>query len=86
MLRIVGEIDEWWFDRGLWSEARGWLEWALDQEDERIAPEIRGIGWQALGYLLWPEEDFDRILDTQERAWNVMRTTDDTEGRRTSTS
>ena len=81
VLRIVGETDEWWFDRGLWNEARGWLEWALDQEDERIAPEIRAIGWQALGYLLWPEEDFDRILDTQERAWNVMRTTDDTEGK-----
>ncbi len=79
VLRIVGAIDEWWFDRGLWSEARGWLEWALDQDDERIAPEIRAMGWQALGYLLWPEEDFDRILDIQERAWNVLRTTDDTE-------
>ena len=30
VLRIIAAIDEWWFDRGLWSEARGWLEWALD--------------------------------------------------------
>jgi predicted ATPase/DNA-binding SARP family transcriptional activator len=81
VLRIVGAIDEWWFDRGLWSEARSWLEWALDQDDERIAPEIRAMGWQAVAYLLWPEEDFDRILDTQERAWNLLRTTDDTEGK-----
>jgi predicted ATPase/DNA-binding SARP family transcriptional activator len=81
VLLIVGRLDEWWFDRGLWSEARGWLEWALEPVDEHIAPEVRAMAWHALGYLLWPEEDYDRILAVEARAWELMRTTDDEEGK-----
>ena len=77
VLRIIAAIDEWWFDRGLWSEARSWLEWALDRADEQTPAVVRGDGWHSLAYLLWPEEDYDRVLAAIERAWELMDGTDD---------
>jgi predicted ATPase/DNA-binding SARP family transcriptional activator len=77
VLRAIAAIDEWWFDRGLWSEARGWLEWALDRADEQTPAVLRGDGWHSLAYLLWPEEDYDRVLAAIERAWALVGGTGD---------
>ncbi len=77
VLRAIAATDEWWFDRGLWSEARGWLEWALDRADEQTPAVLRGDGWHSLAYLLWPEEDYDRVLAAIERAWALVGGTGD---------
>ena len=80
VLRVMTALDEWWFARGLWVEGRAWLEWALDRADRRVAPELRSAGWQALGYLLWPEDDFERVLDAADRSWELSSAADDRTG------
>ena len=77
VLRIVSGLADWYFDRGLWSEAQEWLVWALDRSDERVPRALRATAWHALAYLLWPEEDLDRILATLDRSWALYRETDD---------
>ena len=81
VLRLLGALGEWYFDRGLWSEARAWLEWALDQSDDRVPPEVQATGWHILAYMLWPEDDFERVLVTLDRAWTLYGATDDALGK-----
>src|ERR1044071_9964388 len=48
VLRLAAALAEWWSDRGYWTEAAGWLEWALDHLDEHADPRHVAAGWLAL--------------------------------------
>jgi predicted ATPase/DNA-binding SARP family transcriptional activator len=79
-------LEEWWFERGLWSEGVGWLDWALAHGSEALDPAVRGDGHLSIAYLLWPEADttrteaeidravadFERAGDTIGMAWAHM--------------
>ena len=77
VLRVMTALDEWWFARGLWSEGRAWFRWGLDHSDESVPPEIRAAAWQCLGYLLWPENEPDRVLEAADRSWELASTAGD---------
>jgi tetratricopeptide (TPR) repeat protein len=82
VLRVAVALEDWWFDRGLWSEGRGWLEWSLDRTDEHVAPETRAAGWLALAYLCWPDEDHyvEHIMGWVNRAWELYGGVNDRAG------
>ena len=80
VLRAMVGTDEWWFGRMLWAEGRAWIRWGLDRADERVPPEIRSAAWQALGYLLWPEQDIEGTLAAADRSWELAGAAGDVEG------
>jgi predicted ATPase/DNA-binding SARP family transcriptional activator len=80
VLRVMVGLDEWWFSRMRWAEGRAWVRWALDRADESVPPELRAAGWQALGYLLWPEQDFEGTLAAADAAWKLASAAGDVEG------
>jgi predicted ATPase/DNA-binding SARP family transcriptional activator len=61
-------LEEWWFERGLWSEGVGWLEWALAHSGAEVDPSLRGDGHLSIAYLLWPEADTSRTEAAIDRA------------------
>ena len=79
VLRIATAVDDWWFSRGLWGEGRAWVRWALDRAGEAVPAVLRAAGWQALGYLLWPEQDIAAVLAAAERSWALATAAGDVE-------
>ncbi len=68
LLEACTGIDEWWFDRGLWSEGVAWIEWGIEHSTDDVDPALRGYALVALAYLLWPEADIARTEDVLDRA------------------
>jgi hypothetical protein len=79
VLRVIAALDEWWFSRGLWSEGRDWVGWGLEHADEHVPAGVRAAGWQALAYLLWPENDLEAMHAAADRAWQLAVAADNRE-------
>jgi predicted ATPase len=80
LLEACTGIDEWWFDRGLWSEGVGWLEWGLEHSDDAVDPALRGYAHIALAYLLWPEADISRTERVLDAACALFESAGEREG------
>jgi predicted ATPase/DNA-binding SARP family transcriptional activator len=71
VLRLATALAEWWSDRGYWTEAARWLEWALDHLEEHADPRHVAAGWLTLAYQLSPDDSYDRILTALARAHDL---------------
>ena len=72
-------LEEWWFERGLWTEAIGWLEWGLEN-GAHVEPVLRGDALTAVSYMLWPVDDVERRIAALDRARELFEQAGDIEG------
>ena len=80
VLDVAIALEEWWFERGLWSEGVDWLEWALEHSGAEVDPSVRGDGHLSIAYLLWPEADTTRTEAAIDRAVAEFERAGDTIG------
>lgn len=56
LLRLTGQLWQFWWVRGRFSEGRGWLDAALDR-GRRLGPELRGRVLEGAAGLAWAQGD-----------------------------
>jgi tetratricopeptide (TPR) repeat protein len=78
-LRLAGALYRFWLARGHLTEARQWLEPALDRSDS-VAPRIRGVALNAAGVLAGMQHDHLRAVSWFEESLDVWSGLDDHTG------
>jgi tetratricopeptide (TPR) repeat protein len=78
-LRLAGALWRLWFERGHWSEGRGWLERSLtragDTQTSALLTALRGAAW-----LAWHQRDHERAAALGEKGLALSRLLANNEG------
>jgi len=78
-LRLAGALYRFWLARGHLTEARRWLEPALERS-AGVAPAIRGVALNAAGVLAGMQHDHARAVSFFEESLSVWSRLDDHAG------
>ena len=74
------EFDDWWDDRGMWSEARAWLNDALNAAREPLPDTLRADVQQVLGRLQTDLGEFTDAMQSLGESLTLYRALDDQRG------
>ena len=75
-----GALAEFWYMSGNLSEARRWLEAALDRSLDAPPTPTRARALARAGWIAWEQGDYERSLDLSEQSLAFSRELGDTAG------
>ena len=78
-LRLSGALQRYWFLRGHWSEARGWLEGALERSNENVPPFAITKALRGATQLAFRQGDYARAITLGEKGVALCRDFNDRE-------
>jgi predicted ATPase/DNA-binding XRE family transcriptional regulator len=72
-LRLASALDWFWFSRGYWSEAQGWLQGALQHPQAARYPRALAQALESLGTILVLRGDYESGQDQLARSLRLFR-------------